>query len=276
MYQARDEGLLVVPVGQLVAHTVPRTVRSIGLSPQRPLWRAYQADPDAVERWKTERYPEIKAAAAAAGGVIFFADEASVRSDYHGGTTWGEIGHTPVVSTTGARFSVNMISAVSPQGSGQSAAYRLEAAAWLGTNLNGVDGCESPSQPTSSLHVVKVREVIRILEREGWRLERLGSQVQEQNSSFLPASAPSERAAALMTPLEHKGVTPVLVVATPASGRFTSTDQQALAHIAASARTIPTVVKVFDAGLAPDGKAAELIVQSWFTVVRSRGIPESR
>lgn len=100
----------------LSASSVGRLLRAIGLSPQRPLWRAYQADPDAVERWKTERFPQIKAAAAAAGGLVFFADEASVRSDYHGGTTWGEVGHTPVVSTTGARYSVNMISAVSPQG----------------------------------------------------------------------------------------------------------------------------------------------------------------
>ena len=93
-------------------------------------------------------------------------------------------------------------------------------------------------------------------------LPSLGSQVQEQNSSFLPASAPSEQAAALATPLEHKGVTPVLVVTTSASGHFTAADEQALARIAASARTVPTVVKVFDAGLAPDGKAAEVIVQS--------------
>ena len=93
-------------------------------------------------------------------------------------------------------------------------------------------------------------------------LPSLGSQVQEQNSSFLPASAPSEQAAALAAPLERKGVTPVLVVATSVSGRFTAADQQALARIAASARTVPMVVKIFNAGLAPDGKAAELIVQS--------------
>jgi transposase len=96
--------------------SVGRLLRKIGMSPQRPLWRAYQADADAVEAWKAERFPEIKAAAAAAGGLVFFEDEASVRSDYHGGTTWGEVGVTPVVETTGARYSVNMISAVSAQG----------------------------------------------------------------------------------------------------------------------------------------------------------------
>jgi transposase len=92
-----------------------RLLRAMGLSPQRPLWRAYQANPTAVERWKTEEFPRIRAEADKAGALVFFADEAAVRSDYHGGTTWGEVGHPPVVATTGARHRVNMISAVSPQ-----------------------------------------------------------------------------------------------------------------------------------------------------------------
>jgi len=32
---------------------VGRLLRTLGLSPQRPLWRAWQADPDAVQRWRT-------------------------------------------------------------------------------------------------------------------------------------------------------------------------------------------------------------------------------
>ncbi|MGH3796261.1 MAG: transposase, partial [Pseudonocardiaceae bacterium] len=51
------------------------------------------------------------------GATVYFADEASVRSDYHAGTTWAPVGRTPVVPTTGARFSVNMISAVTATGS---------------------------------------------------------------------------------------------------------------------------------------------------------------
>lgn len=39
-----------------------------------------------------------------------------MRSDYHSGTTWAPVGETPVVAATGRRFSLNMISAVSPQG----------------------------------------------------------------------------------------------------------------------------------------------------------------
>ena len=48
--------------------------------------------------------------------MIFFGDEAGVRSGHHAGTTWAVKGRTPVVSSTGARFSLNLISAVSAQG----------------------------------------------------------------------------------------------------------------------------------------------------------------
>ena len=45
----------------LSAVSVGRLLRTLGLSPQRPLWRAWQADPDAVERWKSEEFPAIRA-----------------------------------------------------------------------------------------------------------------------------------------------------------------------------------------------------------------------
>ena len=47
---------------------------------------------------------------------ILFGDEAGVRSDAHAGTTWAPKGQTPVVRTTGGRFGLNMISAVSGRG----------------------------------------------------------------------------------------------------------------------------------------------------------------
>jgi transposase len=100
-----------------------RLLRKLGLSPQRPLHRAYQQNPEAVERWKREEYPAIRAAAEEQGAVVYFADEAGIRSDYHAGTTWSPVGQTPVVKNTGARFSVNMISAVSAQGALRFALY---------------------------------------------------------------------------------------------------------------------------------------------------------
>ena len=53
----------------------------MGFSAQRPLYRAEQADPAAVAHWKEVEYPKIAAAAKAAGGSVFFIDEAGGRSD---------------------------------------------------------------------------------------------------------------------------------------------------------------------------------------------------
>ncbi len=96
--------------------SVGRLLRKLGLSPQRPLARAYQRDPQLVELWMKREYPKIRAEAKRVGAQIFFADEASVRSDQHSGTTWAPMGQTPVVDTTGARFKLNMLSALSPRG----------------------------------------------------------------------------------------------------------------------------------------------------------------
>jgi transposase len=107
----------------LSAVSVGRLLRTLGLSPQRPLWRAWQADPEAVARWKNEDFPAIRAAAKAEGATVYFADEAGIRSDYHAGTTWAPVGRTPVVKATGARHSLNMISAVTAQGLLRFSAY---------------------------------------------------------------------------------------------------------------------------------------------------------
>jgi transposase len=95
---------------------VGKLLAKLGLSPQRPLRRAYEQDADAVARWKTVEYPKIRAEAGLVGAKIFFADEASLRSDHHSGTTWAPVGRTPTVVTTGARFTVNMISAIAAKG----------------------------------------------------------------------------------------------------------------------------------------------------------------
>ncbi len=101
---------------QLSKASVCRLLNQLGLTPQRPVWRAYQQRPEDVRRWLEQEYPQIRAEAQRAHGRIFFADEAGVRSDHHAGTTWAPKGRTPVVSSTGARFGLNLMSAVSPRG----------------------------------------------------------------------------------------------------------------------------------------------------------------
>src|SRR3954469_12732816 len=72
----------------LTVASVGRTLHELGFSAQRPLYRAEQADPAAVARWTEVDYPQLAAVAKATGGVVYFLDEAGVRSDYHAGTIW--------------------------------------------------------------------------------------------------------------------------------------------------------------------------------------------
>ena len=96
--------------------SVSRIMKILGFSAQKPLYQAWQQDATLVRAWEAEIYPAIKAEARAVGATIYFADESGIRSDYHTGTTWAPVGETPVVEVTGRRFSLNMISAVSPRG----------------------------------------------------------------------------------------------------------------------------------------------------------------
>jgi transposase len=96
--------------------SVGRLLTQMGLSAQRPLWKAMQQDPKRVQHWLKQEFPRIRRLAQQAGAEIMFGDEAGVRSDAHAGTTWALRGQTPVVRTTGQRFGLNMISAVSRRG----------------------------------------------------------------------------------------------------------------------------------------------------------------
>ena len=96
--------------------SVGRLLKQLGLTCQRPLFRATEQDPERVRQWLEQEYPTIREQARHAGAEIYFGDEAGVRSDCHAGTTWGVKGKTPVVRSTGQRSSVNMISAVSARG----------------------------------------------------------------------------------------------------------------------------------------------------------------
>lgn len=96
--------------------SVCRLLKQLGLTPQRPIWKAYQQKPEAVRNWLKMEYPKIQSLAKEMKAEIYFADEAGVRSDHHAGTTWAVKGNTPEVVSTGARFGLNMISAVNAQG----------------------------------------------------------------------------------------------------------------------------------------------------------------
>jgi len=101
---------------KLSLSSISRLLKQLGLTCQRPLFRASEQDPARIRDWLEAEYPAIRELAKLEGAVMFFGDEAGVRSDYHAGTTWGVKGQTPVVTRSVERARVNMLSAISSKG----------------------------------------------------------------------------------------------------------------------------------------------------------------
>ena len=120
---------------------VGRLLASLDITPQKPLRRAYERDPVAVELWQKETYPKLRKRAKKLGAKIFFLDEAGFQSDPPLGRTYGLKGQTPVVRTSGRRQSLNVISAVNARGEFWAVSYpgKLNAEAFVAFLQNFLD-----------------------------------------------------------------------------------------------------------------------------------------
>jgi transposase len=101
---------------ELSVWTVGRLLKKWGFTPQKPLRRAYERDPVAVQRWLDEEYPTIRRQAKRENAEIHWGDEMGLRSDHQTGTSYGRKGRTPVITGTGQRFRCNMISTITNRG----------------------------------------------------------------------------------------------------------------------------------------------------------------
>jgi RND superfamily putative drug exporter len=92
------------------------------------------------------------------------------------------------------------------------------------------------------------------------QLPSLGSVTQGNNQKFLPANAPSSKAADLAAPFGTSGQLTIPVVAATTGGSLTSADTAALTSLEHSMATVPNVTKVINAGVSTDGQAEQLVV----------------
>jgi transposase len=96
--------------------TIGKYLRSWRLSPQKPIRKAYEQNPEAVRQWLEVDYPAIAKRARRENAVVLWLDQTGLRSDAPVGTTWAPVGQTPVVVKTGKRFGVNVMAAISNKG----------------------------------------------------------------------------------------------------------------------------------------------------------------
>ena len=87
-----------------------------GMTPQKPLARARERSPAAVEVWLERDYPAIAKRAKAERAAIYWGDETGISNQDQTGRSYAPRGETPVVVRTAKRITRGMISAISNRG----------------------------------------------------------------------------------------------------------------------------------------------------------------
>lgn len=113
-------------VGQLIEQEfgIKLPVRSIGkyltrwgFTPQKPIKRAYEQSPAAVQAWLEGEYPGIEERARAEGAEIHWGDETALVNTDVRGRSFAPAGKTPVtMAVGGTRQKLSMIATVTNQG----------------------------------------------------------------------------------------------------------------------------------------------------------------
>ena len=113
-------------VGQLINQEfgIKLQVRSIGkyltrwgFTPQKPIKRAYEQSPQAVQAWLEGQYPAIEQRARREGGEIHWGDETALVNTDVRARSYAPAGKTPVtLAVGGARQKLSMIATVTNQG----------------------------------------------------------------------------------------------------------------------------------------------------------------
>jgi transposase len=88
-----------------------------GFTPQKPIKKAYEQRPEAVQAWLNERYPEIEKRAKAEGAEIHWGDETALVNTDVRGRSYAPAGKTPVAyAVGGTRQKLSMIATVTNRG----------------------------------------------------------------------------------------------------------------------------------------------------------------
>lgn len=102
---------------KLSVRAVGNYLKRWGFTPQKPIRRAYEQRPEAVQRWLEHEYPAIERRAKAEGAEIHWGDETALVNTDVRGRSYAPRGKTPVaMSVGGTRQKLSMISTVTNRG----------------------------------------------------------------------------------------------------------------------------------------------------------------
>ncbi len=101
---------------RMPVRTIGHYLKRWGFTPQKPLTRAYEQRPEAIQQWLTHEYPAIAARAKREGAEIHWGDETCLSTSDTRGRGFAPRGRTPVLTVVSRRKSVSVLSTVTNQG----------------------------------------------------------------------------------------------------------------------------------------------------------------
>lgn len=101
---------------QLTLQGVGNYLARWGFTPQKPIKKAYEQRPEAVQAWLDDSYPEIARRARAESAEIHWGDETGLRSDDVRGRSYSPRGQTPEIRVPNRREGLSVISTVTNRG----------------------------------------------------------------------------------------------------------------------------------------------------------------
>jgi len=96
--------------------TVGEYLKRWGYTPQKPLRRAYEQNPKAVQKWLDEEYPAIEERSRKENAEIHWGDETGIRNNSQHGRSYAPRGKTPAILLPAKREHISLISAITNQG----------------------------------------------------------------------------------------------------------------------------------------------------------------
>ena len=101
---------------EMPIRTVGEYLKRWGFTAQKPIKKAYEQKPEAVQKWLEEEYPAIQAKAKQENAEIYWGDETGIQNDAYLVKGFAPKGNTPVINLNVNKSRINMVSAISNQG----------------------------------------------------------------------------------------------------------------------------------------------------------------
>jgi transposase len=101
---------------ELTLQAISKYLKKWGFTPQRPVKKNYKQNPEEVNKWLEEEYPEIERRSKNENAEVHWGDETGCQNESNYIKGYAPKGQTPVLEVGNEKIKVNMISSITNRG----------------------------------------------------------------------------------------------------------------------------------------------------------------